>query len=86
MKFKIRNLNTKINIMKQIGKYVYKQAPTGDWLKVGKIVNGIDTDYIEWYAQYFIFYIHCCSIVFKCDYNVYGYELPDKFNNKIIKK
>ena len=50
MKFKIRNLNTKINIMKQIGKYVYKQAPTGDWLKVGKIVNGIDVDYVEWYA------------------------------------
>jgi len=36
--------------MRQIGKYVYKQVPTGYWLKVGIIVNGIDSDYIEWYA------------------------------------
>jgi len=36
--------------MIQIGRYIYEQAPTGDWLKVGRIVSGLDTDYIEWYA------------------------------------
>lgn len=36
--------------MIQIGRYIYEQAPTGDWVKVGRVVNGIDAYYIQWYA------------------------------------
>ena len=32
--------------MRQIGEYIYKLAPTGEWLKAGKVVNGI----VQWYA------------------------------------
>ena len=35
--------------MVQIGRYVYEQAPTGDWLVIGKVVKGIDGYYIQLY-------------------------------------
>lgn len=35
--------------MIRIGIYIYNQAPTGEWLTVGKVINGVYTDYIQWY-------------------------------------
>lgn len=35
--------------MIRTGIYLYKQASTGDWLRVGEIIDGIDAKYIEWY-------------------------------------
>ena len=32
------------------GSYVYELCETGDYLCVGKIINGIDGKYIEWYT------------------------------------
>jgi len=36
--------------MIQIGRYIYELAPTGDWLIVGEIINGIDSEYVSWYS------------------------------------
>jgi hypothetical protein len=36
--------------MIQVGRYIYEQPPTGDWLKIGKVIYGIDSDWIQWYA------------------------------------
>ena len=46
VKFRIMNLDG----LKIIGNDVYKWCETGDWLLSGKIVNGVDGVYIEWYA------------------------------------
>jgi hypothetical protein len=35
--------------MIEIGNFIYELAPTGEWLKVGKVVTGIDYDYVTWY-------------------------------------
>jgi hypothetical protein len=35
--------------LKIIGKDVYKWSETDEWLLSGKIVNGIDGFYIEWF-------------------------------------
>ena len=35
--------------MRIVGNKVYKWCETGDWLLAGKIIHGIDGDYIEWY-------------------------------------
>ena len=40
----------KITIMIRVGRYIYRQAPTGDWLKVAKIVYGTDGEYYQWFA------------------------------------
>lgn len=31
------------------GNYIYFYCETGDWIRCGKIINGIDGEYIEWY-------------------------------------
>jgi hypothetical protein len=36
--------------MIQIGNYIYELCITGDWVRCGKIINGVDTDYIEWFV------------------------------------
>jgi len=35
--------------MYRIENYIYKLAPTGDLLCCGKVVVGIDGEYIKWY-------------------------------------
>lgn len=39
-----------LNNMIRIGNYLYEEAPTGEWLKVGRFVNGIDSEHIIWFA------------------------------------
>lgn len=35
--------------MVRVGNYIYEQAPTGDWVKTGKVIDGIDGEYIQYY-------------------------------------
>lgn len=32
-----------------IDDYVYKLAETGEWLRCGIIIHGVDCDYIKWF-------------------------------------
>lgn len=35
--------------MYRIGDYLYKLCPTGHYLCCGKVIIGIDGEYIQWY-------------------------------------